>query len=64
MIVPQLLLAPAITVVMPAEHEFVRHPSMLREEKQGFQKNLGKTTITGCMVKRTYPQFRESDSLQ
>ena len=58
MIVPQLLLAPAITVVKPAEHEFVRHPSLFLEAKQGFQKNLeSKTTMTGCRVRRTYPQF-------
>ena len=53
-----MLLAPANTVVKPAEHEFVHHPSLLREAQQGFQLNLeSKTTMTGCVAKRTYPQF-------
>ena len=30
-IVPHLLLAPVSTVVQPAEHEFVRRPSLLLE---------------------------------
>ena len=65
MIVPHLLLVPASTVVKPAEHEFVRRPSLLLEAWQGFQQNLeSKTRITGCKVKRTYPQLLESDSLQ
>ena len=55
MIVSHLLLAPVSTVVKPAEHEFVRRQSLLLEAK---------TTMTGCRVKRTYPQFLESDSRQ
>ena len=46
-IVPHLLLAPGNTVVKPAEHEFVRRPSLLLEAQQSFQQNLeSKTTMT------------------
>ena len=64
-VIVHLLLARANAVVKSAEHKFGRRPSLLLEAWQGFPQNLeSKTIMTGCMVKKICPQFRESESPQ